>query len=218
MLKRLRSPELARSLRGFDETDTRRLLEEAATALKVVYEERDRLRKEAHVAALNAAAEAPDIEAIGRALITATATGEQIVADAQERAEHLVAQAAAEADAIRAEAVEAREQSERETADERAALEREREEEQRRLVADRHEALGSARAEADRLIAQARAEVQRLRREAEEIAAFMESKRSTFVEMAGMALEELERMERRPGSDSDLEPLDELAKPVPPVR
>jgi len=218
LLRRLRNPQLARSVRGYDETETGNLLEQAATALEAAYIERDRVRHEMRHASLESAAVPPELEAIGRALVTATQTGEQIVGAAQQQAEDLVAQATAEADAIRAEAVQAREQGEREIADERAALEREREEEQRRLVADRHEAVVSARAEASRLIAQAQAEVERLRGEAEKVTALMESKRTVFVEMAGAALAHLERLENRPGGDSDSEPREARPKPVPPVR
>ena len=190
ILRRLRSPDLAHSLRGYDETETGQLLEQAATALEAAYQERDRMREEALRAGPKAEAVPADLEAIGRALLTASATGEQIVADAQERAEHLVGRATANAEAIRAEAVEAGQQT-----------------------------VASARAEADRLIAEARAEVERLRGQAEEIAALMESKRTGFVEFAGAALDELERMERRTGGGgSDLQPLEALAKPVPPVR
>jgi len=258
MLRRLREPELARSLLGYDENETGRLLELAAAALEAAYEERDRIRSEARRTSLEAAAVPSDLEAIGRALLTATETGEQIVGAAQQRAEdliahataeaetiraeavkarehaeregeqiggaaqqraeELIAHATAEAETIRAEAVKARERAEREIADERAALEREREEEQRRLVADRQEAVVSARAEANRLIAQARTEVERLRGQAEKVTALMESKRTVFVEMAGAALEHLERLEGRPGDESDSKPQEALPKPLPPVR
>jgi cell division septum initiation protein DivIVA len=218
MLRRLRNPELARSVRGYDETDTKSLLEQAATALETVYEERDHLHRETRRVSMETAVVPPDLEAIGRALLKATETGEQIVAAAQQRAEQLVAQATAQADAIRGEAVGVREQAERQMTERRVALESELEEERSRLAAERQRVAASGRAEADRLLTQARDEVERLRGQAEEITALIESKRTAFVKMAGAALEQLERKESRANDDSDGELLEALPKALPPVR
>jgi hypothetical protein len=207
LVQQLRSPELSRGLLGFDQGETQQLLEEAAAALEAAFEARDRAVEQSRLAGLRAARAGPrprDAEAVGRALLTATSAHDQLVTSGKEQADRLVARATAEADAIRAEAVEAREQLERRTADERAALDREREAERRRLAADREEGIKSARAEADRLLMQARLEVARLRRDAEEVALFLESKRSAFVETAGGAVEWLDRIERRAAPDEDL--------------
>src|SRR5689334_6903775 len=195
LVQRLRSPELSHSLRGFDEAETRRLLEEAATALAEVYAARDQARNEAYVAAQ--AKDAADAEAIGRALLTATATGEQIVASAKEQAEHVVAEATTEAEGIRAEAREVRDE-----------LEREREGERRRIDGDRHELLAAARIEADRLRAAARVDVARIRQEVNEVAALLESSRAAFAERAAEALERLHRVETEVATElvADLHP------------
>jgi cell division septum initiation protein DivIVA len=96
MLEELRDPQLPRSVRGYEEEATRRLLELAAGVLDRLVRERDRL--------LAGAAEAPqddpdqpNAETIGQALATATALGERIVAEAKERADVLRAEAEAEA-------------------------------------------------------------------------------------------------------------------------
>lgn len=190
LLQRLRSPELAHSLRGFDEGETRHLLEQAAAALEGVYKDRDRAREEAHVAGARAK-ETPDAEAIGRALLTATSAGEQIVSAAREQAQDLIAEATAEAERMS----EQRRAAGEELEQARAGLARERDDMLRELEADRQEMLMHARAEAERLVAEARSEVERLRSEAEEVAAFLETKRAAFVEMASDALERLERIE-----------------------
>jgi hypothetical protein len=71
-----------------------------------------------------------DADAVGRALVTATSTGEQIVAEATAEAARLAEEAQA-----------ARERLERETDELREELEREREAERRRLAADRQDVM-----------------------------------------------------------------------------
>jgi cell division septum initiation protein DivIVA len=197
LLQRLRNPQLAHSLRGFDEAETRRLLGEAAVALEMAYKDRDRMREEARVAALKAE-ETTNAEAIGRALLTATATGEQIVASAKEQAEHVVAEAAAEAERMLDRARAAGEEVERE----RGGLQREREDARRQLELDRQDVLASARVEADRLLTAARSEAARLQQDADRLAEDLEAKRAGFVERATAALEHVERIESR-GSGED---------------
>jgi cell division septum initiation protein DivIVA len=215
LVQRLRNPELPHSLRGFEETATRKLLEEAATAFATACEQRDEARGELHVAKDQTLGGAADAEAVGRALLAATATGEQIVASAQEQAAQLIDEVKAEADRVLAEARATGEQMDAA----RAELQREREAEHRRLKADRQEVIASARvegerqvaerrAEADRLVEETRGEVARLRREAEDVGAFLESKRAAFAEAASAALERLERIEEGAAAElvADLHP------------
>jgi cell division septum initiation protein DivIVA len=215
LVQRLHSAELPRGLRGFDETATRQLLNEAASAYAKACEQRDTARGELHIAKQRLSGQMADAEAVGRAILTATATGEQIVAAANDHAARLIDQVKAEADRLLSEARAAGEQVEAT----REQLEREREAERQRLAAAREDLLASARAESDRQLADARAEadkqlaqahseVARLRRETKELAAYLESKRADFAEGVSTALERLKRI-GRPSDDAllaDLNP------------
>jgi cell division septum initiation protein DivIVA len=236
LVSRLHSAELPHSLRGFDEEATRQLLNEAADAFEKACEQRDQARSDLHVAKEQASGVSADAEAVGRALLAAQSTGEQIIALANEQAGQLIDEVKAESERLLAEATTAAEQVEAA----REALQREQAEERQRLAADRQEVIASARAEverelgntraeadrvlaearaeADRLLADAHAEVARVRREAEEISAYLESKRAAFVEMASAALERLDRIEDGGGRELvvDLHPVEHRSESANP--
>ncbi len=204
ILNELHDAELPRAMRGFQEDATRRLLTEAAGALQRAAERRDRLQHELRT--LKSAAEdddAPDAEAIGRALVVATSMSDQLVASAQEKAELMEAEAEAEAERLLAKAREEAEAAEREVAGQRdrlerdfAALKRDSADQREQLAAERKEALELARAETERMVREAGAEVDRLREEADALKAFVEAKTNAFVGIAQAALEQLEGLDQ----------------------
>ena len=199
LIRRLREADVARAIRGFQEEATRKLLDEAATALHRVAVERDTLRREAEEA--DAAAsddDCRDAETIGRALVTATSISDQLVVSATEKAELLVSQAETEADALLTEARLVVAELERETAARRAAAEdvlaQAHEESQRireRAEADRDALLTKALDDAERTVADAALRIEHLRAEGDGLATFLEAQKRTFVELAEAALERL---------------------------
>lgn len=203
ILKELGADNLPRAMRGFQEDATRRLLREAAKALHAAAEARDRLQH-ATEEARRAAEEddAPDAEAIGRALVVATSMSDQLVASAKEKAELLVAEAEAEVERLLGEARASAAEAEREVAGQRdrlerdfAALKQDAEKQREQLATERRNALAHVRDEAERMVDEATAEVDRLRAEADELRTLIESKTSAFVEIAQAALLQLEQLE-----------------------
>jgi len=208
LLKRLREPDLPRAVRGLQEEATRSLLAEAASALEETAAERDTLRRETEAtgAAGGEHGGATDVEAVGRALVTATSLGEELVASAKEQAEQIVAEARAEAERVVGAAHEAAGAAERDLAVERDRLEGElaglRAEigtRHEQLEAERNETLAHARGEVEQILAVAQAEAQRIREEAEGLRATLAARTNAFVGAARAALEQLDELEARRG-------------------
>jgi cell division septum initiation protein DivIVA len=219
--KRLRSAEPPRAIRGFDEAETRALLNVAAQRLEAAADEYEELQKELERLRVQAGDDTAGKEAIGKALIAATRAGEEIAAEARASAERIKSEAEAEAAAIleqAAKAAEAREHEsvvtrarleaehaaaraglEEEHAAKRAELERERERlaqerESLHSVAEleRTRALEEAREQADSIVAEARQEADRLRGYAERMRSLLSDSQRSFVEFAESALRGLE--------------------------
>jgi cell division septum initiation protein DivIVA len=158
--QQIRSAELPRALRGFDEEATRNLLDDAAGALATAIRERDDLQRrveplQRRVEELSAGAEAPETptqaEAIGKVLLTANQLAEELVAkatdeaaairrDAETARDDLLARARSEAEELLGQALT--------EADARAATAtrtvealKEKEEALRRSIAKHHEEL-----------------------------------------------------------------------------
>jgi cell division septum initiation protein DivIVA len=200
----LREVELRRSVRGVDAEQARQLLDEAADALASAVREQKQLRRELEKLQSN-----NDEEAIAKALVAATRTAEEIVAEAREQAALITAEAETQKAAVAeqaAAAVEereqaaaaAREQFEQETAAARKALEQEHE---------------SARAEAEAALADARRELARIEQEEARLRALMSDTERRFVEIARTALDELEKLDTAVGSGDAADLLRDLEVP-----
>jgi cell division septum initiation protein DivIVA len=200
----LREVELRRAVRGVDPEQVRQLLEEAADSLASAVRQQKQLRRE-----LDQLQSRHDEEAIAKALVAATRTAEEIVAEAQEKAASITVeaekqkaamaeQAAAAAEEREHEAAAARERFEQETAAARKALEQEHE---------------SARAEAEAALAGARRELARIEQEEARLRALMAGTERRFVEIARTALDELEKLDAVAGSGDAADLLRDLEAP-----
>jgi cell division septum initiation protein DivIVA len=208
-------------MRGFQEEATRKLLEQAATALHRIAVERDTLRREAEAAAAAASEDdGRDAEAIGRALVTATSISDQLVAAATEKADLIVTQAQTEADSLLTEARSVVSELERETAARRAVaddvLAHAHEDADRireNAEADRDALLTKALDDAERTVADAALRIEHLRAEADGLGTFLDAQKRTFVKLAEATLAKLDELGAAPVSSSPLagdELLDDL--------
>lgn len=189
----LRDVELRRAVRGVDPDQVRQLLNEAADSVANAVREQEQLRRELKQLRreLEQLQSKDNEEAIAKALLAATRTAEEIVAEAREKAASITAEAemqktaaleeaAAAVDQREQAAAAAREQFEQETAAARKALEQEHE---------------SARAEADAALADARRELARIEQEEARLRSLMADTERRFVEIARNALDELEKLD-----------------------
>ncbi|HEU5477033.1 MAG TPA: DivIVA domain-containing protein [Gaiellaceae bacterium] len=209
--KRFRSAEPSRVIRGFDEDQTRKLLEAAAELLDTAAGRQEAMQRELEQLRSEGGQEAAGMEAIGKALLAATRAGEEIAAEAHVSAERIRTEAETRAAAVLEQATAAAQERERESAARRLELERER-----------TQVLRQAQEEADGILADARQEVEELQRYGEQLRSLVLDSRRRFVELAESALRHLEGVGADGGSQhGDL--LDELrpaggepsAAPVP---
>ena len=203
----IRNASLPKSLRGFDENATRKLLGEVAAVVESLTAERENLRRQ--VETLQAAnsyepteaalepAESP--EALGSAILAAKRAGEELIAAAQEEANRILAAAAAEAERLAEDARASMNDAERELAQDRATLERQRADHERtvsewsaNVEAEREETVLRARAEAESLLAAHEDRVSELRQEADEVSRLISDRKVQFIAMLQAALAELE--------------------------
>jgi cell division septum initiation protein DivIVA len=225
LIRRLREADVPRAMRGLQEEATRKLLDQAATALHRIGIERDTLRREAEAAGAAANEDdGRDAEAIGRALVTATSISDQLVASATEKAELLVSQAQTEADTLLTEARSVVAELERETAARRAAADgvlaqahAEGDRIREKAEADRDALLTKALDDAERTVSDAALRIEHLRAEADGLGTFLDAQKRTFVELAEATLAKLDELAaaRVPGSPAagdelldDLHPAD----------
>ena len=236
--KRLRSAEPPRAIRGFDEGQTRKLLERAAKLLEGAALELQEMRQECERLRSSVSEEASAKEAIGAALLKATRVGEEITAEARAAAERTTAEAEARAATILEQAAAKEDQLERdkvaiarkleqdraalraaveeENAAARVELEGEREQFAREqgvwrdvVEAERARVREEAQARADDIVADARREVERLQTNGERLRALFADSQRRFVELAESALRQLDGIEvNGPSGDGKL--LDDL--------
>jgi cell division septum initiation protein DivIVA len=197
--ERLRSAEPARAIRGFDEEQTRKLLEAAAAQLDAAASEQEAMRRELDRLRSESRDEAAGKEAIGKALLAATRAGEEIAAEARASAERITAEAEARAAEILRQASAAAAEREREIVTARENLDRER-----------TRALDEARERAEAILADARHEVERLEIYGDQLRSLVADSQRRFVELAESALGQLDGIdaERRRSEHGDL--LDDL--------
>src|SRR5437764_68295 len=112
--KRFRSAGPPRAIRGFDEVQTRTLLERAAELLDAAASEQEAARQELDELRSAAGDEVAGKEAIANALLAATHAGEEIAAEARISAARITAEAETRAAAILGQAAAAAEERERE--------------------------------------------------------------------------------------------------------
>jgi cell division septum initiation protein DivIVA len=218
--KRLKSAEPPRAIRGFDEEQTRTLLNGAAELLETAAGEQEKLLQECERLRSEAAEEASGKEAIGTALLTAIRTGEEIAARARAAAERITADAEARAAAHLDQAAAKAEEREQEASATRAELERDREQLARERASwhevierERATALEEARARADDLVADARREVEGLQNYGDRLRSLLADSQRRFVELAESALHRLDGIEAGVGGSSDGRLLDDLRIP-----
>jgi cell division septum initiation protein DivIVA len=217
---RLRSAEPSRAIRGFDEEQTRNLLDSAASQLDAAAGELEASRRELERLRSETGAEAASEEAIGKALLTATRAGEEIAAEARIAAERVMAEAETRAAAILEEANAAAEKYERksaaarkkleaELAAARATMERENAAARLELESNREQVLAEARQNAEAILATAQRDVEQLEDYGERLRSLVMDSQRRFVELAEAALGQLDGVDPAAGSEhGDL--LDEL--------
>jgi cell division septum initiation protein DivIVA len=237
--ERLRSAQPSRAVRGFDEEQTRRLLEDAATLLEVLAGEHEETKQECERLRSAAAEQEVAKEAIGSAFLTATRAGEEIAAEARASAERIVAEAEARAATIFEQAaakeaelerdrLSARRKLEEELAaaraavgEENAARKAELEHERTQLVREqeawregiereRARTQEEAQARADAIVADARLEVERLQRHAQRLRSLLAESQRHFVDLAESALRQLVGIETKHSGSGDVGLLDDL--------
>jgi len=102
--QQLRSADLPRARRGFDEEATRRLLADAAEAINAITRERDDLKKQVAELSEQAATKPTDAETIGAVLMTAQRVADELVAKASDEVAEIRASAERERDVVLAQA------------------------------------------------------------------------------------------------------------------
>jgi cell division initiation protein len=160
----IRQRDLPRSLRGYRQTETRELIEEAAAAYEAALAELERARE-------SASGREGEAEAIVKALLTAERTAEEMVAEARQDASAIVAEARATAERMTAEARAARDE-----------------------LAPAHEAMvHQAETEAALILSAAERQAEALREEQQRVHASIERMRGQFVALVETALARLEQ-------------------------
>lgn len=206
--ERLRTVELRRAVRGVDPDQTQQLLGEAADLLAAAVREQKELRSEIErLSGVN------DESAVGKALVTATRTGEALIEEAREEAASLRAEAEAEASALLEKAKSQSERHEQETKAAREQLDKE--------LADARQAhakeLESAQEEAKAALADAQRELAQLERQAAQLSSLVADLERRIVEIARDALQELEKFAASADTTAegdllvDLQPLPEAS-------
>lgn len=206
----IRNASLPKSLRGFDETATRKLLAEVAAVVESLTAERENLRGQVQslqtaAASAEPIAASPDVdespEVLGNAILAAKHAGDELLAAAQQEADEILTAAVAEADRLADQARANTADRERELDQRRAQFERERAKHEQsvnewstKVAAEREAMIAQARAEVDAAVAAEGQKLSELQREEEEIRTLIVAKQMQFVSMLRAALAELEAL------------------------
>jgi cell division septum initiation protein DivIVA len=193
--KRLRSAETSGGLRGFDEGETRRLLEATAGLLETAAGEHEAVQRELERLRSEADDEVAGKEAIGKALVAAARAGEEIAAEARVSAERITTEAETHAAAILEQATAAADERERERIAAQEGLEKEKAAARLELELERTRVLGEAREQAATILAGARREVEQLQRYGERLRSLLADSKRRFVELAESGLRQLDGVE-----------------------
>jgi cell division septum initiation protein DivIVA len=190
----IRDASLPKTLRGFDETATRRLLSEVAETVQALMDERDTLRQSLEEPKQEAHGDPQDPAAIGNVLLAAQHAGEELVAHARTTAEQITAGAAEASERLLEETRRITAEAERELDVRRDELQRLRVD----LDAERQRVVDEARAEAEELVTQSRARLDALVAEEQTMREFVADRRKEFVDMLQSALDQVDHRTDEP--------------------
>ena len=206
----IRNASLPKSLRGFDETATRKLLGEVAAVVESLTAEREDLRRQ--VENLQTAAATPELvstspdadespEALGNAILAAKHAGDELLAAAQQEADQILSAATVEAERLAEQARANTADRERELDQQRAEFERQRADHERavsewstKIEAEREAMMAQARAEVDAVMAAEEQKFSELQRKEAELRDLIAARQEQFVSMLRVALAELETL------------------------
>jgi cell division septum initiation protein DivIVA len=212
--EKIRDAELPKSFRGFDETATRKLLNEVADVVRSLTTEREQLRRQ--VESLQAAGgtdvQSPEAiespEAIGNAILAAKRAGEELIAAAKEEAALLLSKSMEEAERLTDQARTTAAEVTRELDDERAQIAQAREQLDRQVVdweeqvaGERERLMAEARTEAQAILSASEQRLVDLRDEEEKLRRLMREQHSQVVELLRSALRKLEPPAAASGTD-----------------
>ena len=206
----IREASLPRSLRGFDETATRKLLNDVAQTVQTLTDQANDLRRSLDETNKQPGAVPADPTAIGNVLLAAQRAGEELVAHAhataneitaaaQEASERLLEEARRSAAAAEQKLEERREAHELE----HARLRDELDEARANLEAERRAVIDDARVEADHVARQSRERIDALQREEQALRELIADRRREFAGMLHTALDRIGPEERAEGAETE---------------
>jgi cell division septum initiation protein DivIVA len=204
---KIRDAELPKSFRGFDETATRKLLNEVADVVRSLTTEREQLRRQVESLQATGGTDTQSPEAIGNAILAAERAGEELIAEAKEEAALLLSKSMVEAERLTDEARAATTEAKRELDEQRAQIAQDREQLDRQVVGweeqvadERDRLMAEARAEAQAVLAASEQRLLDLRDEEEKLRRRMLEQHNQVVELLRSALRELEPLGAASGS------------------
>jgi len=208
----IREASLPKGLRGFDETATRKFLNEVAQTVQALTDQRDRLQQSLDKRNEQPPVASEDPAAIGNVLLAAQHAGEQLVAHARATADQITAAAAEATERLLDEtrrstaAVEQQLEERREALElEHARLLHELAESRANLEAERRGVIDEARAEADQIAWESRERIEALQCEEQALVELIADRRSEFADMLQSALDRVSLEERADGAETQPE-------------
>jgi cell division septum initiation protein DivIVA len=208
----IREATLPKSLRGFDETATRKFLVEVAETVQTLVDQGDKLQRSLDEMKEQPLVEPADPTAIGNVLLAAQRAGEELVAHARATAGQITAAAQEATERLLEEARRSAAAAEQKLEERREAHELEHtrvrdelDESRRNLEAERRGVIDEARAEADRVTAQTRERVDALQREEQALRELISTRRSEFAAMLHSAVDRIGPEEHAEGAETQPE-------------
>jgi cell division septum initiation protein DivIVA len=194
----IREASLPKGVRGFDETATRKFLNNVAQTVQALTEQRDKLQRSLDEANEQPRVSSEDPAAIGNVILAAQRAGEELVAHAHATAAQITAAAQEATERLLEEARRSAAAAEQKLEERLEAHELEHtrvrdelDESRRNLEAERRGVIDKARAEADRATAQSRERVDALQREEQALRELISTRRSEFADMLHSALDRI---------------------------
>jgi cell division septum initiation protein DivIVA len=197
----IRDASLPKSLRGFDEEATRKLLSRVAETVQTLMDQLDKLQlsldeaKEARV-------DPEDPIVLGNVLLAAQRAGEDLIAHARATAAQITGEAQEKSERLLEETQRSAAEAARKLEERRKAYEVEHarlrdglDESRAKLEAERRSVLAEARSAADRAAAEGRERLEALQREEETLRQLIADRRNEFAGMLQSALGRLEEGE-----------------------
>jgi cell division septum initiation protein DivIVA len=210
--KAIREAALPKSLRGFDETATRKFLNDVAERVQALTDQRDRLQRSLDEMHEQPPVAPEDPTAIGNVLLAAQRAGEELVAHARATADQITAAAQETTERLldearrSAAAVEQMLEERREAYElEHSRLRHEVDESRANLEAERRGVIDEARAEAERVAAESQERLDALQREEQTLRELIADRRREFAAMLQSALDRVGPEERPEGAETEPE-------------